>query len=186
MLRFDDQSLLQNCPTFAKRSDCPYGIAFCPRNHRLEPGLWIIEAEIDVLKVFPRRSSKDSLGLGVVAVEHCHPDAVRRLSAGKFHVRKFCENIAEWSGVAGSVQPVCGASEPDDWDLLAGSKHVVRDVNRFRKSALERVRVAQKIVGIRISRIERERGGEISFGDGKMVAASIDVAGENEERRAVR
>jgi hypothetical protein len=51
---------------------------------------------------------------------------------------------------------------------------------------LEHVGVSQKIVSIRISRIEREGGGEVAFGVGKMVATAIDVTGENEERRAVR
>ena len=51
---------------------------------------------------------------------------------------------------------------------------------------MEHVGVGQKIIGIRISRIQREGGGEITFSFGKMVATSIDVAGENEERRAIR
>jgi len=51
---------------------------------------------------------------------------------------------------------------------------------------LEHKGVGQKIVSIRISRIERERGGEVALGFVKMVAAAIDVAGENKKRRAVR
>ena len=51
---------------------------------------------------------------------------------------------------------------------------------------MEHKGVGQKIVSIRISRIEREGGGEIALGFVKMVAAAIDVAGENKKRRAVR
>ena len=59
-------------------------------------------------------------------------------------------------------------------------------MDRFRKAALEHIGVGQKIVSIRISRIEREGGGEVALGFVKMVAAAIDVAGENKKRRAVR
>src|SRR5439155_754668 len=82
------------------------------------------------------------------------------------------------SRIACPVKRSRGSSESDNWNLLAGSKYVVIDVNRFRKPALEHVRVGQKIIGIWISRIERESGGEITFGLGKMVAASVDVAGD--------
>ena len=150
------------------------------------PTLRIIKAKVDVLKVLTRRSGEESFRFGVVAVEHRHPHAIGHLPASKFHVRKFCQNIAEWSRVAGPPQRGGAASEQDDWSLLAGSEHVVRDLNRFWKPALEHVGVGQKIIGIRISRIEREGGGEIALRIGEMVAAAIDVAGENEERRAVR
>src|SRR5438034_7473067 len=56
----------------------------------------------------------------------------------------------------------------------------------FRKPALQDVGVGQKIVSIWISRIEREGGGEVTFGFVKMVAAASDVAGENKKRGAVR
>src|SRR5215510_13360718 len=59
-------------------------------------------------------------------------------------------------------------------------------MDRFGKAALEHVSVGQKIVGIRIPRIECESGGKIAFGVGKMVAAARDLARENEERRTVR
>src|SRR5262249_13247257 len=59
-------------------------------------------------------------------------------------------------------------------------------MDRFRKSAFEHVSVGEKIVSIRISWIERERGREIAFGFGKMIATAIDVARKNEERAAVR
>jgi hypothetical protein len=118
----------------------------------LVPTLRKIKTKVEVLKILSRRSGQDAFRFGVVAVEHCHPGAGRRLPAGKFHVRKFCQNIAERSGVAGSPQGGCGASEPDDWGLLAGSEHVVVDVNRLRKPAFEHVSVGQKIIGIPISR----------------------------------
>ena len=51
---------------------------------------------------------------------------------------------------------------------------------------MQHVSVSQKIVGIRISRIEREGGGEIPFGIGKVIAAASDIAGEDKKRRAVR
>ena len=54
----------------------------------------------------------------------------------------------------------------------------------FGEPALEHVSIGEKIVSIRVPGIEREGGGEIAFGLGKMVA--IDVAGKNKERRAVR
>ena len=56
----------------------------------------------------------------------------------------------------------------------------------FGKPAFQDVCVGQKIISIRIPRIEREGGGEIALRVGKMVAAAIDIAGENEERSAVR
>jgi len=75
--------------------------------------------------------------------------------------------------------------KPDDWRLFASSKHVVRDVDGFRKPAFEHVGIGQKIVSIRISRIEREGSGEIALGFAKVVVAAIDVTGENKKRRAV-
>src|SRR5207302_10416287 len=105
-----------------------------------------------VWTVLPRPSSGEPFRSDIVAVEHRHPHAIRHLPASKFHVRKFCQNVAEWSRVAGPPQRGGGASEQDDWSLLAGSEHVVRDLNRFRKPALEHVGVGQKIIGIRISR----------------------------------
>src|SRR5215468_7614526 len=78
------------------------------------------------------------------------------------------------------------APEIDDRDGLAGRKHIVIDVDCFRKPALEYVGVGEKIVRVRISGIEREGGGEIAFCFGKMIAATVDVARENEKRGAVR
>ena len=138
------------------------------------------------MKVLSRRSGQEPFGFGVVAVEHRHPGAERRLAAGKLHVWIFRQNLAERSSVAGPVQHGCGAPEPDDWRLFAGGKHVLINVDRFRKAALENIGVGQKIVSIRISRIEREGGGEVALGFVKMVASAIDVAGENKKRRAVR
>ena len=59
-------------------------------------------------------------------------------------------------------------------------------MDRFRQPAFKHVSVGEKIVSIRISRIDREGGGEIAFGFGKIIAAAIDVTGENKKRAAVR
>ena len=74
----------------------------------------------------------------------------------------------------------------DDWNILTGSKHIVINVHRFRKPPFEHVSVGEKVVSIRVTRIDRERGGEVAFRFGKMVATPIDVARENKERAAVR
>src|SRR5439155_9109095 len=120
-----------------------------------------------------------------IAVEHRHPNACRSLAAGKLHVWKFRQNIPERPSVAAPPKYGGGAAEPDDWRLFASSKHVVIDVDGFRKPAFEHVGVGQKIVSIRISRIEREGSGKIALGFAKVVVAAIDVTGENKKRRAV-
>src|SRR5204863_8446412 len=172
------QSLPNNFSPLTKDSRCTGSMTFRARDHRLVPTLRKIKTEVDVLKVLSRRSGKDPFRFGIVAVEYRHPGAERRLPAGKLHIRIFRQNLAERSCVAGPVQHGCGAPEPDDWRLFASGKHIVIDVDRFSKPALEQVGVGQKIIGIRISRIEREGGGEVTLGFVKMVAAAIDVAGE--------
>src|SRR5947199_1045503 len=186
VLRLNDQSLRENFAAFAKSRRRFGGVAFLARYHRFVPRFREIKAEIDVLKIFSRRIGQEFFRSRIVMVEHRDPNPDRCLTAGKFHVRKFCQNIAKWADVAGSGLDARSAPEVDDRNSFAGSEDIVIDVDRFLQPAFKHVSVGEKIVSIGVPRIERKRRGEIAFGFGKMIATAIDVTGENEKRRAVR
>ena len=54
------------------------------------------------------------------------------------------------------------------------------------KAALQNVSVDEKIYGIRIARIERNRCGEIAFRFRPLTTPTFDVTGQRKKRNAVR
>ena len=96
VFRLNRQSLLQDCARGGERSGRTRGIAFCSRNHRLKPGFGVVEAVVDVLEVFARRSGKHPLCFGKISVDQCQKYSKRSLSAAYVHVGVFRQHLAQF------------------------------------------------------------------------------------------
>ena len=65
--------------------------------------------------------------------------------------------------------------EENNWRALARSQHAVVNLRREQMPSLQVVCISEQIVSIRVSRVERHGGREVSLGLSPIVAAPVDV-----------
>src|SRR4051812_13787011 len=115
MFWFNGQTLGQDGPGIAEGGGSSSEIVSVPGNRSLEPGLRIIEAEIDLLKILPGRRRKKVFRFRVVAIDQGEHQPDRGLPTRYVHLRRLGQGVAQRFLISSSIEDGRCAAKLNDW-----------------------------------------------------------------------